>query len=107
MRKILLVILMAVCVAGVAFAANKISASGSPNESGVYPVEIFDDRSVVIEDLTVDSIQAESAKITAGINWTDANLFQQAYSGINWTDKPHICMSATGVMSADADGTCP
>ena len=46
-------------------------------------------------------------KFTGDINWTDKNLFQKAYSGINWTDAPYPCFSATGVMSSDADGTCP
>ena len=48
-----------------------------------------------------------TGNLTGDINWTDKNLFQQAYSGINWTDAPYPCFSATGVMSSDADGTCP
>lgn len=104
MRKAWFVIIIFVCSVGVAYAANKISASGSPDADGKYPVEIFDNRSTVIENLIAE---AGSVKVTEGINWTDANLFQQPYSGINWTDKPHICMSATGVMSSDADGVCP
>lgn len=122
MKRFIMLIAVLIMAGSIAFAASKVATFGVPNSAGTAPLEVDSDRLISVATdatmdidgavnvdaaVTVDSIQAENAKITAGINWTDASLFQQAYSGINWTDKPHICMSATGVMSADADGTCP
>lgn len=111
MRRFVLVLAVFVMACGVVFAASKVGTFGAPNSSGTAPLEVDSDRAIsVASDATMaiaGNVTISSAKVTTGINWTDASLFPQAYSGINWVDKPHICMSATGVMSSDADGVCP
>lgn len=85
MRKALfLAVIVALMACGVAIAADKIGTIGAPNASGKYPVEVFDDRSVVVASdatltvsgttstaaITADSIEVDGPVVIDGTIYT-------------------------------------
>jgi hypothetical protein len=72
MRKALFV-LLALLICGPVFAANKVGTFGAPNASGVYPMEVFDDRSVVIATDSGMLMSYESATAGDTLTVNDCN----------------------------------
>ena len=64
MRIALFLMAVLVLVCGNVVAADKIGTSGAPNSSGQYPLEVFDDRSIVVASdatFTVDGTNSVAA----------------------------------------------
>lgn len=88
MRKALfLAVIVALMACGVAIAADKIGTIGAPNASGKYPVEVFDDRSVVVaSDATItienDLVVSDDALVSGDLSVTgtivDASIYTKA-----------------------------
>lgn len=88
MRKALfLAVIVALMVCGAAIAADKIGTMGAPNASGQYPIEVFDDRSVVVasdatitiaNDLVVTDDALVSGDLSVTGNIVDASIYTKA-----------------------------
>lgn len=94
-NKFVLMVFSLLILSVAAYSADKIGTMGAPNSSGVYPLEVFDNRVIkVASDANIN--WTDVVMVGTGINWTDtkslgsgvnwAELDFQASSGINWQD---------------------
>lgn len=97
MKKFIVLAVLMVCIAGVAFA-------GAWKKDGVL-IDKSDIVNIVNGPAVSDSGTAtklDFSTMSGSINWSGTNI---GFTGINWTDKSYMCVDQTGVIYAGS--TCP